>query len=126
MPGGGYHIARGVAEGDPSAGTREEVSHSGLDKAWYEGRQAFPEPQVLPQAPGAGSGRLSEEERSAHPSTPKPSGGKVNDLLFNDDQDTTEVPRIPRPPEAKHCPKVNVRRPVRFLTHSRHDFNCRQ
>ena len=86
-PGGGHHIAQGVDEVVSSDGTREKVSHSGLNKAWCKGRQVFPDPQVVPQAPGAGSGRSSEVERSAHPSTSKPSGGEVNDLQFDNDQD---------------------------------------
>ena len=86
-PGGGHHIARGVDEVEPSDETREEVSHSDLDKAWCEGRQAFPEPQVLPQR------RVQEVADRV-----KKNGvyirrlrshlvGKINDLPFDDDQD---------------------------------------
>ena len=51
--------------------------------------------------------------------------GKVNDLLFDDDQDDRGA-TISRPPAAKRRLKVKVRRPVKFLTHSRPDLICRQ
>ena len=88
-PGEGYHIARGVGEVDPSDGTREEVSHSGLDKAWCESRQEIPEPQVLPQAPSAVSGRSSELKKNEVHIRRLRSHllMKINDFLFDDDED---------------------------------------
>ena len=74
-------------EVDTSDGTREEVSHSSLDKAWCQGRQAFPEPQVLPQSPGAGSGRRAKKNEVHIHRLRSHLVGKVNDLVFDDDHD---------------------------------------
>ena len=85
--GGVRYIAQGVEEVNPFDGTREEVSHSGLDKAWCEGRQAFPEPQVLAQR------RVQEVADRVKKIEVQPRRlrshlvGKVNDLLFDDNQD---------------------------------------
>ena len=74
-------------EVDPSDGTREEVSHSSLDKAWCQGRQACPEPQFyLNHRVQEVTDRAKKNEVHIH-RLRSHLVGKVLDLVFDDDHD---------------------------------------